>query len=292
MKSNKETLRRIVNYYRQTAMHPMTPFENRYSLPNVIRANSPTTNISLTRFFDRMSLLRDHEELGGYDSSKITQIIREANTSLEKQTPEHKKWAGALGYEDSSPYGDDFTKDLRKINVVNIFEAAKTIEEKANIAYLMGESTRVIRCVIDQRSTLGYYSVRPPNLPESVADSVLTYFSETGQLEKKLRLADRMKKYDVAAETVSQQKNKEGSNFAVAECLYLDGRVEEALDFYLKVAKHPMYVYGFLFKNAEMELAKKIAPTLIKKLEERNSSKDVYDFDSNKEDIEELKKIS
>ncbi len=294
MKLNYTTLSRILRTQSQMMRLPDENLEYRYTWKNVIRANLETNKIPLTGYFHTMHLFKNCEFLKKYESSddpyeyklNLNRIIRKGNPSLEKHTPENRKQYGCLGYENSSPYGEDHKYDKRKIDVTNTLDAASGIDQKAQIAFLMAETTRTLRFTIDRRSTLGYYSSSPPHISDSLVDSILEYFDETGQLEKEVRFAERMKRYDVATKTAL----KMGDNLVASDCLYLDGKTDQALELYIENAKYPMSTYYWLFYNSEVELAKRTAPLIIERLEKMRLSKSSV-FDSTQRDIDILKDI-
>ena len=299
MKLNKETLKRILRTESQIKRFPKENLEARYTWKNILKANFPTNEISLPYFFREVHSYLDPKEKSlalHLTMNQISQIILASNPSLKDNIPKNITWRGSLGYERREPTGKDF-EDTRKIEIDKILGVVRTDEEKAEISYLLAETTRPKMMYIDPRQPYGYYTSRAPKIPDNVINSVLEYFDLYMSYFKRSLFAERVGRYDIAVKSALKKDLKP----LAVECLYLDGKTDEALDLLTQCATSPMVVKYWLTQNSEMPSLIKNAPRIQGMLEERlnqfirnPSSPYRKDYSSSNlmRDIEELKKIA
>jgi hypothetical protein len=272
MKKDLITIQRMFNHYRK--IHEtlyIRQRETRYSLENVLKASTFSNEISLQTFFRKLEI-QSFSELNLISGKNVSNII----FLFDKQHPtmfykNDKELSGTYNV-DNFLICPALKNDKEKFSVEKILSVSENESQRADIIYTLGETSRILRACIAMRSTSGYYWMRPVKIPEKDLEKTFDHFETTNQLEKKARLAERTQHYDIASETFLRADYV----FASAECLYLNGEVDKAINLYINEAENPTSVLWWLdLYVSEHKLAKEYVPKVIQKL--KNDKKENAD---------------
>ncbi|MCF7872472.1 hypothetical protein K9L97_05560 [Candidatus Woesearchaeota archaeon] len=251
-KKSKIPFQRIANYY-LSYFKPNTYgwSEAIYSLSNTIMSNRKTSAIPAYKLFSRMEDNRT-SQLELITPETVGEIINIINTNHpELFYKKNGEFSGGT-YFDDLLVRPSMKNEKLKLPITNLLYTAKADSTKYDLAYLLNETTRFRRALIDTRTTCGYYANPSPHIDDLLIEKALLYFSETKQLEKKARLAERTKKYEDATRAFIGINEPRAAGL----CAWLGGNIEQALDIWItteeKDEKHRTITQNWI-KNALMD---------------------------------------